>query len=212
MRYAAPVIIDIVGSRNLADRKGMQKQIHAIFSRVDEAIAPRRELWATVGDEFQVVYASASEAVRATAIARLLCTQEADLRFGIGYGEVRTVARGEFGPIEDGSGWYRARLALQEVERMQAHGYPWLRTWATFGEEQGSEQSLTRTHLTTRDHIISRMKAKEKRIAASWLSGVSQREIARAEKISQSAVSQKLDISGGASLAHSYHILLGDEE
>ena len=170
-----------------------------------------RSLWATVGDEFQVVYGELSEAIRATAIARLMSTPEADLRFGIGYGEVRTLARGALGPIDDGSGWYRARLALQEVERMQAHGYPWLRTWAALSDEDSTEQSVTRAHLTARDHIIGRMKAKEKRIAASWLSGANQKEIAREEKISQPAVSQKLEVSGGAVLAHAHDVLLGGE-
>lgn len=212
MAPVAPVIIDIVGSRHLEDREAAQAQIREAFGRVERRVAPVRSLWATVGDEFQIVYSTVADAVRATAIVRLLADGEFDCRFGIGYGSIRTIEEGEFGPIDDGEGWYRARLALEEAERMQSHGHPWLRTWATLIDEgrTESEQSVTRAHLTTRDHIISRMKAKECRIAAAWLLGSTQKQIASEEKVSQAAVSQKLEISGGTALAHADYLLTSE--
>lgn len=211
MVVVAPVIIDLVGSRHVEDRKAVQAQMREVFMRVDSIVAPVHPLWATVGDEFQVVYSNAPDALQATAAIRLLSSGKFDCRFGIGQGEIRTIEEGELGPIDEGEGWYRARLALEEAERMQSHGYPWLRTWAAFTEEgrEDLNQTLARAHLTTRDHIISRMKAKESRIAAAWLLGVTQKEIAREEKISQAAVSQKLEVSGGAALAQANRAFLG---
>lgn len=211
MAVVAPVIIDLVGSRYLEDRKTVQSQIREEFARVDPIVPPTRPLWATVGDEFQVIYRSVSDAFRATAVIRLLASGRFDCRFGIGQGDVRTIEEGERGPIDEGEGWYRARLALEEAERMQAHGYPWLRTWATFVDEDRDDlsQTMARAHLTARDHIISRMKAKEARIAAAWLLGARQKDIAREEKISQSAISQKLEVSGGAALAQADHVFHG---
>lgn len=206
MVLVAPVILDIVGSRQVADRPALQAAIHAAAERVAEAIPPATELWATVGDEFQVVYRTLPEALRATALMRLWGQGQFDCRYGIGLGQIRTISRGPRGPIDEGEGWERARLALTEVERMQSHGSPWLRTWAV-----GAEPApLTCSYLTTRDHIISRMKAREARIAAQWLAGATQTEIARAEKISQAAVSQRLDTSGGSALAQADRILIGD--
>lgn len=91
---------------------------------------------------------------------------------------------------------------------MQSHGYPWIRTWITLANDDPTQASL-RAHLTTREHIINRMKAMESRITASTLMGITQVEIARAEKVSQSAVSQKLDLSGGSALLYAERSLTG---
>lgn len=208
MLTVAPTIVDIVDSRSLTDRRGVQSAIREVFSQIHQHIPPVRDLWATVGDEFQAVYRTAPEALRATALVRLLAAGRFDCRFGVGVGPVRTIEEGEAGPIDDGDGWYRARLALEEVERMQSHGYPWIRTWITLANDDPTQASL-RAHLTTREHIINRMKAMESRITASTLMGITQVEIARAEKVSQSAVSQKLDLSGGSALLHAERSLTG---
>ena len=206
----APVILDIVGSRRSPDRAALQAEIHAAAEEVAEAIPPLEGLWATVGDEFQVVYRTLAEALRATALMRLIGGGRFDCRYGIGVGDVRTIDRGPRGPIEEGPGWERARRALEEVTRMQAHGSPWLRAWAVLDDgAPGLAAQVTAAYLTSREHIISRLKAREARIAAAWLAGATQTEIARAEKISQTAVSQRLQASGGAALAQAERVLLG---
>lgn len=175
---------------------------------VDQHIPPVRPLWATVGDEFQVVYDGLGEALRATALVRLVGAGRFDCRFGVGLGAIRTLEEGERGPIEDGEGWYRARQALDEAAQLQAHGHPWLRTWATLADSD-PRGSLVHSYLTTREHIIARLKAKESRITAASLMGTAQVDIARAEKMSQSAVSQRLRTSGGTALLHADRALLG---
>lgn len=208
MSAVAPLILDIVDSRDLTNRSDAQDAIREVFTQVDRHVPPARDLWATVGDEFQAIYHSAPDALRATALVRLLSGGRFDCRFGIGVGSVRTIEQGELGPIDDGEGWYRARLALEEVERMQSHGNPWMRTWITLADGDPAQAPL-RSYLLTREHIINRMKAMESRIAANSLIGAAQVEIARAEKISQAAVSQKLSVSGGAALIHAERSLLG---
>jgi len=47
-----------------------------------------------------------------------------------------------------------------------------------------------------RDHVLGRLKARERRIAAALLGGATQAEAARAERITQSAVSQAVARSG----------------
>lgn len=203
MVVASPVIIDVVDSRKLPDRAQAHQMILKTFTRVDEAVFPTRKIWATVGDEFQVVYATLNEALKASALARLLLPEGIDLRYGIGKGEIRTITETDSGPIDDGPGWYRARDALDHATDLQGRGHPWLRTWAIIDSTQNHmNQSITQAHLTTRDHLIWRMTTRERRITAAWLEGKTQQEIARAEKMSQAAISQRLVTCGGRALAH----------
>lgn len=205
---SAPIIIDIVGSRTIADRAALHEQILSIFDRVESALPSRVPLWATVGDEFQIVYDSLDHAIAATALARLLSTGDVDLRFGIGLGEIRTIASGTRGPIDDGPGWYHAREALDELTRLQSHGHPWLRTWVSIDDAAYDHcPQLARALLTSRDHTISRMGIKDKRMTAAWLMGATQQEIAREEKMSQAAISQRLETSGGTAILHVTNIL-----
>jgi DNA-binding CsgD family transcriptional regulator len=60
-----------------------------------------------------------------------------------------------------------------------------------------------------RDHLISAMKPRERRVAAASLLGDAQADIAEAEGITQSAVSQSLRRSGGAALLAGHHAMQG---
>lgn len=202
-----PVIFDIVGSRTLTDRAATQEHIIETFETIDAQITPIRPLWATVGDEFQAVYRTISDAIQATSLVHLLLTSGAELRCGIGHGEITQLPDPAGRGIDDGEGWYQARDALEELAERQGHGFPWLRTWATLSSAAKADESLIRSHLTMRDHVINRLKAKEKRITAGWLLGHTQKELSRVEKVSQSAISQTLRTSGGAALAHAHLIL-----
>ena len=54
--------------------------------------------------------------------------------------------------------------------------------------------------LQLRDHVVGRMKARERRLAAGLALGYTQSRLARQEGISQSAVSQSLRRSGATAL------------
>jgi hypothetical protein len=199
MDAVAAVIVDIVRSRAAEDRAVSQAAVRNVFERVDGIVAPVRPVWATAGDEFQVVYADVSTSLRATTLVRAMLS-DVDCRFGIGAGEVRDVETAAGGHvIQDGSAWWHARDAITRLHAMQERGHPALRTW--FHGDDPVQQNLANAFLASRDHILSRMKARERRMAARYFAGAPQTEIARDERISQPAVSQTLARSGALDLA-----------
>jgi hypothetical protein len=194
------VITDIVRSRDLANRSEGQASIHRCFEEAHRIVRPVEPLWATAGDEFQSVYATVEQAVTVTMLVRTLLPDDVDCRFGLGRGEIRHIEGGGQGhTIEDGPAWWSARDAISSVHRMQDHGQRYLRTW--FAGEAQDQPEFVNAFLASRDHLLSRMKARERRIAAAYLFGQTQSEIARAERMSQSAVSQGLRRSGATALA-----------
>lgn len=194
------VIVDIVGSRDLPDRPSAQTAISDAFALAHATFAADMPLWATVGDEFQARYLTLHEALGATALVRLLLPADLDCRFGLGGGDAHAVAtRADGASIQDGAAWWRAREAIEIGHRAESHGQPWLRTW--FVGPDPTAQSGVNALLLMRDHAISRMKARERRLAAGLLQRQPQRELAAGEGITQSAVSQSLQRSGATALA-----------
>lgn len=189
-------IVDIVGSREVADRVRIQAEIKTAFAAASRTVKPVHSLWATVGDEFQIVFRTTADAIAATTLVRLIL-DEADLRIGLGLGDVRDIDEGATGPIQDGSAWIHARAAIDEGHKRQAH-MRFMRSWFCSGDV--GEEAVVNAALLSRDHIITRMKTRERRIAAASLSGATQVEIASALGVSQSAVSQSLNRSGGGAL------------
>lgn len=189
-------IVDVVGSRSVEDRRTIQAEIHAAFAAASRSVEPVRPLWATVGDEFQIVFRTPADAVASTTLVRLIL-DTADVRVGLGFGEVRDIESGATGPIQDGSAWVYAREAITEGHRREDQ-LGFVRSW--FRSADGDLDAVTNAALLGRDHIITRMKTRERRIAAASLSGATQVEIAAALGVSQSAVSQSLRRSGGGAL------------
>lgn len=199
MTHSIALIADIVDSRRLTDRAHAQASIAEVFTLADAVHPPHRALWATVGDEFQAVYRDLGSALGATTLVRLSLPAGVDLRFGLGAGVVRDIAPGPAGPIQDGSAWIAARAAIDEAHRRQSRSEPSLRSWFRTDGSRG-EEAVVNAFLLMRDHTITRMKARERRVAAAVLSGATQAEAATAEQISQSAVSQSLRRSGAGAL------------
>lgn len=201
------VIVDIVGSRLLADRATAQEAIHAAFADAHRVVHPVEELWATVGDEFQTTYAHLHQAILATALVRLSLPGDLDCRFGLGWGEVRQVERTtEGGGIQDGSAWWNAREAISAARGRERGGHPYTRTWFVSADSRWT--ALVNAYLLGRDHTIARMKTRERRLALGLFSGLTQESIARSEGITQSAVSQGLQRSGATALALGMDLLL----
>jgi DNA-binding CsgD family transcriptional regulator len=205
-QYAA-VITDIVRSRDLTDRVAGQKAVRAGYEAADGVVTPHESVWATAGDEFQAVYVSGARAVVATLIVRLSVSAGFDCRFGIGIGERRLIERDKGDhPIEDGSAWWYAREAIDEVHTMQTHGQRSQRTWLRSSDP--GEQNTINALLLAQDQLVSRLTDRERRIAFRYLTGAPQNLIARDEHISQSAVSQNLAKSGGTALRRAMELLL----
>lgn len=206
---AVALIVDIVRSRELDDRRRAQASIEETFATVHQGTAVVEPLWATVGDEFQAVYPDVASGLRATALARLLLPEEVDCRFGLGLGDVEDVAAGAAGPIQDGSAWWCAREAIDEAHRRESAGNPYLRTW--FVSHDGAVDAVTNAYLLLRDQAITDMRPRERRLAGGALLGRAQAELGKVEGITQSAVSQSLRRSGGAALLAG-HLLLQDAD
>jgi len=219
----AAVLADIVGSRALADRARAQTDILEALTVATDGLDLRRPPWATVGDEFQVVLAAPEDAVVYTARVHLLLPPGVGLRFGIGLGRVLHLdATGrDDAPLEDGPAWWAAREAIDHAHRLQDAGNASARTWMADAREGVDQEQTGRRGdvdtawanalLVVRDHVILRMKARERRIAARLLMGDTQVDIARTEDIVQSAVSQSVHRSGASELLRIQRLLIEPE-
>lgn len=204
MVQAVGIIADIVGSRNLTDRPAAQRAILGAFEQAQAIVPATRDAWATVGDEFQVITATWQDALRMTLRVQVFLPEDLRLRFGIGDGQINTVDESELGPIQDGTAWLHARAAIEDIERQQHRRDDLLTSFRT------DDPTLTvavDAQLVMRDHIVARMKARERRLCAALLSGSTQQEAAREEGISQAAVSQALHRSGAMALLDADDVL-----
>ncbi|GAA4106614.1 SatD family protein [Enteractinococcus coprophilus] len=194
---AVGIIADIVGSRDLKDRAAAQRAILEAFSGAEAAVPAVRPAWATVGDEFQLIAATWQDALRIAVRVQALLPGGLRLRFGIGVGQINTVEEGEVGPIQDGTAWFNARQAIETIEELQQRRDEVL---TGFMADDPELTAAITAQLLFRDHIVARMKARERRLFAALLAGATQQDAARAERISQAAVSQALHRSGAMAL------------
>ena len=204
LRYA--VIADIVGSRTLTNRADAQRIFEAALERASEGLALLQAPYPTVGDEFQAVAYTLEDALLLTLRAQLLLPSQLQLRFGIGAGRIEEFASGvhrqapargrgaESAALQDGSAWWAARAAINRAHDVQDASNPFIRTWfmahASVESAFSSHcQTCINAMLSLRDHSILKLSARHRRITASLLLGKTQVEIARAEKLSQQAIS-----------------------
>lgn len=204
LRYA--IIADIVGSRTLTNRADAQRIFEAALERASEGLALLQAPYPTVGDEFQAVAYTLEDALLLTLRAQLLLPSQLQLRFGIGAGRIEEFASGvhrqapargrgaESAALQDGSAWWAARAAINRAHDVQESSNPFIRTWfmahASVESELSSHcQTCINAMLSLRDHSILKLSARHRRITASLLLGKTQVEIARAEKLSQQAIS-----------------------
>ena len=204
LRYA--VIADIVGSRTLTNRADAQRIFESALERASEGLALLQAPYPTVGDEFQAVAYTLEDALLLTLRAQLLLPPQLQLRFGIGAGRIEEFASGvhrqapargrgaDSAALQDGSAWWAARAAINRAHDVQDASNPFIRTWfmahASVESEFSSHcQTCINAMLSLRDHSILKLSARHRRITASLLLGKTQVEIARAEKLSQQAIS-----------------------
>lgn len=204
LRYA--VVADIVGSRTLTNRADAQKIFEAALERASDGLALLQAPYPTVGDEFQAVAYTLEDALLLTLRAQLLLPPQLQLRFGIGAGRIEEFASGvhrqapargrgaESAALQDGSAWWAARAAINRAHDVQDASNPFIRTWfmahASVESEFSSHcQTCVNAMLSLRDHSILKLSARHRRITAALLLGKTQVEIARAEKLSQQAIS-----------------------
>lgn len=197
------VIVDLVDSKRIVARRNVQAKIVDGFSQIENRVHHLQPLHATTADEFQAVYPNVATALEATLLARLSLPEGIDCRFGFGQGEVISVGQGATGDIQDGAGWWLARAAIDEAHRREDSRTPSLRGWFRAQDDDAQLEHIVNSYLLTRDHIVGSMSQRTRRLTLGTMLGQLQGELADAEGITQSAVSQALRRSGGSTLAAS---------
>jgi hypothetical protein len=189
----ATLIGDVVGSRRAADRSELHQVVaNALRQVADDAIDPPAF---TVGDEFQGSYPTVGAAIDAALSLRLAVGPEIDVRFGIGWGTV-TILDADAG-IQDGPGWWTAREAIQQTAEAQRHpGFGLVRTTFRADDDTRTDVAAVNAALICRDHLLGSLDERSLRIVRGLMTGRTKRELAAAEGISASAVSQRASRDG----------------
>lgn len=188
----ATLIGDVVGSRAFADRRGLHRRLTAALATVAEDAADPPAI--TVGDEFQGAYRTVGLAIDAALTIRLALAPDIDVRFGIGWGAV--TALDEAG-VQDGPGWWAAREAIEwTAAAQQQPGLARVRTVFRNGAGEGADPHAVNAALMCRDHLLGSLDERALRILAGMRAGRSKKELAVAEGISASAVSQRAGRAG----------------
>ncbi|MEB3982613.1 SatD family protein [Mycobacterium sp. 663a-19] len=184
----ATLIGDVVGSRRAGDRPALHQRVAAALRRAaDGALDPPAF---TVGDEFQGSYPTLGAAIDAALTVRLLLAPEIDIRFGIGWGAV-TVLDADAG-IQDGPGWWTAREAIQQTAETQRQpGFALVRTTFRADDDTRTDVPAVNAALICRDHLLGSLDERSSRIVRGLMTGLTKKELAAAEGISPSAVSQR---------------------
>lgn len=189
----ATLIGDVVGSRTVADRAGAHRLMNRALNHVaEQAIDPPAF---TVGDEFQGAFTSVGLAIDAALSLRLAVAPDVDVRFGIGWGTVTMLD--ETAGIQDGPGWWAAREAIEWTATAQRQpGLALVRT--SFRVTGGTRADLDAVNaaLICRDHLLGSLDDRSTRIVKALLKNRTKKDIAAAEDISPSAVSQRAGRDG----------------
>ena len=189
----ATLIGDVVGSRRASDRSATHQALNTALRDVGAgAINPPAF---TVGDEFQGSYPTVGAAIDAALSVRLAVAPGIDVRFGIGWGSV-TVLDPDAG-IQDGPGWWAAREAIEWTASAQRQpGLALVRTsFRADGEARGDVDAVNAA-LMCRDHLLGSLDDRSIRIVKGLLTNQTKKDIAAAEGISASAVSQRAGRDG----------------
>jgi len=184
----ATVLGDIVGSRRSPDRTALHRDLDAALGDIAAfAIDPPAF---TVGDEFQGSYPTVGAAIDAALTVRLAVAPEIDIRFGIGWGEV-TILDPETG-IQDGPGWWSAREAIEWTAAAQDQpALASVRTTYRSTASTGPNADAVNAALLCRDHLLALIDTRSLRLLRGLREGKTKKELAAAEGISASAVSQR---------------------
>ena len=189
----AALIGDVVGSRTAPDRPGLHRAITTALRRVGGAAIDPPEF--TVGDEFQGSYPAVGAAIDAALAVRLAVAPHIDLRFGIGWGEV-TVLDTET-RIQDGPAWWSAREAIEWTAQAQRQpGSARVRTAFRTRDDARPDAAAINAALLCRDHLLGSLDDRSLRILRGLMNNEPKKELAAAEGISASAISQRAGRDG----------------
>ncbi|MFC7492010.1 MULTISPECIES: SatD family protein [unclassified Knoellia] len=207
----SPVVLigDVVSSRQSKDRRGLHRALEAALSDTNARVEHVEPLEITVGDEFQGIYPHLGAALDAALRTRLALRPEAESRYGLGRGTTTTLDKDR--GIKDGPAWWAAREAIVEVERTAgraALGHVHTAYRLAEGEDDDSGTALAvEAALHCQDHMVGSLSERSGRLLKGLLDGMTQRELAVAEDITPSAVSQRVRADGLAVIMRCHDLL-----
>ncbi|MGL5928319.1 MAG: SatD family protein [Dermatophilaceae bacterium] len=203
------VLADIVGSRRAADRRALHRAVDRAARLVGDDVPALRPLRVTVGDEVQGSYRTLGAALEAAFRLRLALLPEVDVRVGVGRGTA-TVLDADRG-IEDGPGWWAARAAVEAVEAASNRAVTrHLRTGYQAADADDTAADAVAAALLCRDHIVGSLSDRSLRLLKGLLDPhATQADLAAAEGISPSAVSQRVRADGVGAVLAAHALLAG---
>lgn len=186
---AVALLGDIVDSRH-SPRRALHNALLTALGHANARVPATQPLHATVGDELQGIYPTMGAALAASHELRNRLFGTADVRFGIGGGEVRIIDRER--DIQDGSAWWLAREALDETKESSTRpGFTSLRTGIR--DSRPEANPLAEPMARMADSTLARLRDGSRRSLIGLLDGLDNAEVAAAEDISASANSQRVN-------------------
>jgi hypothetical protein len=194
-RGAVALIGDIVESRTHRDRQALHDAVEAALQRANTDVPVDDPAVITLGDEFQGVYPTLGDALRASFLIRAELHGTADVRFGVGRGAVSTLdpVRG----IHDGPAYWAARDAIVLAEEKAGRAQTRTSRTAYLAPDEPPEQvAAVQAALDCLDFMVGSLSTTSRRILGGLMQGHAQHDLAAAVGISPSAVSQRVRRDG----------------
>ncbi len=182
------LIGDVVSSRG-PQRELVHEAVLAAIAHTNEQVPQYDAIRVTVGDEIQGVFKSLGQALEATSTLTDQLFGTAEMRFGLGGGDIRIID--EDRGIQDGSAWWLAREAINSVEELSRQsGYDGVRT--AIRDERPAAIPAADALVRLVDVNLSNLRDGARRSLIGLLRGLENAEVARAENISPSANTQRV--------------------
>jgi hypothetical protein len=188
------LIGDLVESRKVIDRQALHDHLERVLTVVNKASPVHDPAVITLGDEFQGVYDTLGDALRAAFRIRFLL-HPVDVRFGVGRGNVTTLDTGR--GIHDGPAYWNARDAIEKAKHRATRAQTRTsRTAYVSPEDPAGHADAVQAALDCLDFMIGSMSEASRSILGGLMEGRTQQEIATSHGISPSAVSQQVRNNG----------------
>jgi hypothetical protein len=195
------VIGDLVASRRLPDRAAAHRALTSALDEVNDRLGPTQPFAVTTGDEYQGACTTLADTVLAALLLRLTVLPVVDVRCGIGHGTITVYDAQRRPAVQDGPAWWAARDALETIGGPRDAR----RTWYV-----GDGADRVNAFLLCRDQVVDHLNERGVRILRSALLGTPQKDIAEAEGVWPSAVSQQFARGVGA-VVHAQHLFASDD-
>lgn len=203
------VIGDVVESRHISSQEKLLTDLQKAHRWLKSRLKAVEPMSTTVGDEFQGVFRSIPEALKAVVLLRLHLLGRYDLRFGVGWGTVTTVAPEKAPLAQSGEGWWRAREAIEQAAEL-AGQRGWPRTVRIrFKGLSGPVQEAILAFLVCQDHLLGTMDEKDARITLGLFEGRLQADLAKELGIAQSSISRRQSENGPSTIYRAHQQLVG---